>query len=178
MRQLVWLISLQKRCEVWPAWVWAHCPMWRRSGVFKTLSDVCDYGQDPKKPLVIYNFNHHGFGLASSWPSIITQFWCRSCSNLPENELSLKCIKLGTHQEVTPVAQQILLRRFWMFGNWVSLSDFPWEVVPQKLWLFLQMELRLSRHLKSCLKNVRKPVWGNLLSFCRNTELWAVFVAD
>lgn len=147
--------------------------MWRRSGVFKILSEVCGYGQVPKKPLVIYNFKHHRFGLVRFWPCVITQLWWGSCSNLPENEPSLRCVKLGTHQEETPVTQQILLKRFWMFGNWISLRDFPWEVVPQKLWILVQMELTLSRRLKSLKKNVRKPVWGNLISFAEilNYEL-------
>lgn len=178
MGQLVWLISLQIRYEDWPAGILPHCLMWRRSGVFKILSDVCDYGQVPYKPLVIYNFKHHRFGLVRFWPCVITQLWWGSCSNLPENGPSLRYVKLGTHQEETPITQQILLKRFWMFGNWISLRDFPWEVVPQKLWILVQTELRLSRRLKSLKKKVWKPVWGNLISSCRNTELWAVFVAD
>ena len=63
-----------------------------------------------------------------------------------------KWVKLGTHQEVTPVTQQIPLKRFWELGltDWLSM-----RAGLQKLWLLLQMGLRLARHL-GALKSLEK----------------------
>lgn len=116
----------------------------------------------------------------TAWrPFIKAWFWWRRCSKLHENELSLRCVKLGTQSVTLQSLSKFLWRDFGCLetrSHWLTFCEI-WSL--KSFGYFCRWDLDSQDAYKNW--KVWKIRWkvclSNLISICRDTELLTVFVA-